>query len=111
MPDLPHPEQDEPRHPISVVSARTGLSHDILRVWERRYAAVLPSRRTGGQRLYTDSDVERLSILHAATQGGRSISSVAGLSTEALTALVGEDIAARERLSAAPALSAVPTTI
>ena len=108
MPDLPLPGEDEPRHPISVVSARTGLSQDILRVWERRYAAVLPSRRSGRQRLYTDSDVERLTLLHAATQGGRSISSVAGLSTEALAALVGEDIAARERLSTASPLSATP---
>ncbi|MEO8623612.1 MAG: cobalamin-dependent protein [bacterium] len=97
MEELSRAGLDEPRHPIAVVTERTGLSQDILRVWERRYSVVRPSRAAGGQRLYTDKDVERLSLLHAATRGGRSISSVAGLTTEALAALVGDDIAARER--------------
>jgi len=86
-----------PRHPIAVVAERTGLSQDVLRVWERRYGVVTPKRGPGGQRLYSDADVERLTLLHAATGAGRGISQIAGLSTHALTALVDEDIAARER--------------
>lgn len=90
------PDALEPKHPIRVVSERTGLSPDVLRAWEKRYRAVEPPRRTGGsQRLYSDADVERLRLLRKVTQAGRSIGQVAELSTGELTALVREDEAAR----------------
>lgn len=85
--------------PIAVVADRTGLSQDVLRVWERRYGVVQPRRGPGGQRLYTNDDIERLQLLHQATRAGRSISQVAKLTTAALTQLVAEDDAARERQS------------
>ena len=71
-------------------------------MWERRYAAVQPSRDPAGQRVYTDADIERLILLRAATAAGRSIGQVARLSTEAITALVDDDRAARARSAAAP---------
>jgi MerR family transcriptional regulator, light-induced transcriptional regulator len=86
------------RHPIGVVAERTGLSPDLLRVWERRYRAVEPSRAPDGQRLYSDSDVERLRLLRLATLAGRGIRQVAQLETEELTRLVREDEAARQRV-------------
>ena len=89
-------------HPIAVVAERTGLSQDVLRVWERRYGAVTPERGPGGQRVYTDADIERLGLMAAATRGGRSIGQVARLSTDELAALVGEDLAARARLAPPP---------
>ena len=88
---------DLARHPIAVVSERTGLSQDVLRVWERRYGAVKPSRALRGQRYYSDADVERLGLLQAATRAGRSIGQVAQLSDEVLATLVNDDVAARER--------------
>src|SRR5688572_26176119 len=91
-----------PRHPIAVVTERTGLSQDLLRVWERRYGAVLPTRGPGGQRLYSDADIERLALLHAAIRAGRSISRVANLSDESLAELVDEDVAARDRVTTPP---------
>lgn len=97
MKRLPDVAPAEPRHPIAVVTERTGLSQDVLRVWERRYGAVVPARGPGGQRLYTDADIERLGLLQAATRAGRSISRVAPLSTEAIAELVEEDAVARER--------------
>ena len=97
------------RHPIAVVAERTGLTQDVLRVWERRYGAVQPERGAGGQRRYTDADIERLALLHAATRAGRSIGQVAGLPTDALTALVDEDVAARARQSP-PATAASAAT-
>ena len=97
MKSLPDVAPAQPRHPIAVVTERTGLSQDVLRVWERRYGAVVPARGPGGQRLYTDADIERLGLLQAATRAGRSISRVASLSTEAVAELVEEDAAARER--------------
>ena len=93
----PDTRNSSPRHPIAVVTERTGLSQDALRVWERRYGAVVPARGPGGQRLYSDADIERLALLYSATRAGRSISRVAGLSTADLAALVEEDIAARQR--------------
>ena len=79
---------NEPRHPIGVVAERTGLTPDVLRVWERRYGVVEPSRSAGGQRVYSDADIERLSLLHRATRGGHNISQVATLSREKLEDLV-----------------------
>lgn len=96
MPD--QPERGTPRHPIGVVSERTGLSLDVLRVWERRYGVVEPARGSGGQRLYSDDDIVRLRLLQAATQGGRSIGQVARLATIELGALVAEDEDARARV-------------
>ena len=88
-------ETAHPGHPISVVSERTGLSRDVLRVWERRYAAVEPLRTPGGQRLYSNEHINRFRLLAAATKHGRNISQVAGLATDALQRLVTEDEAER----------------
>ncbi len=84
-------DRSEPRHPIRVVTARTGLTASALRAWERRYGAVEPGRSEGGQRLYSDADVERLRLLKSATDAGRAISQVAELEDDALREMVAED--------------------
>jgi DNA-binding transcriptional MerR regulator/methylmalonyl-CoA mutase cobalamin-binding subunit len=86
-----------PRHPIRVVAQRTGLTPDVLRAWEKRYAVVVPERSDSGQRLYTDTDVDRLRMLRRATEAGRPISQVAALEPAQLVALVEEDDGARRR--------------
>lgn len=86
-----------PRHPIRVVAERTGLSTDVLRAWEKRYAVVEPGRSDSGQRLYSDADVDRLMLLRRATEAGRPIGRIAELSVPDLRALVEEDDAARVR--------------
>lgn len=83
--------KSEKRHPIQVVSRRTGLSADVLRVWEKRYGVVEPGRSDGGRRLYSDADVERLRLLHRASEAGRRIGRVAELSTDDLRTMVRED--------------------
>jgi DNA-binding transcriptional MerR regulator/methylmalonyl-CoA mutase cobalamin-binding subunit len=93
-----HTEADVARHPIGVVAERTGLSPDLLRVWERRYRVVEPSRSLDGQRAYSDADVERLRLLRLATTAGRSIRQVAPLTTDELARLVREDEAARQQV-------------
>ena len=70
-------EKAEARHPIRVVAQRTGLTPATIRAWERRYDAVAPTRSEGGQRVYTDLDVQRLRTLKALTDAGRGISMVA----------------------------------
>ena len=49
----------ETKHPIQIVSRRTGLSTDVIRAWERRYKAVKPIRSSNGRRLYSDNDVKK----------------------------------------------------
>lgn len=89
------PRQASPGHPIAVVAERTGLSRDVLRAWERRYAAVEPERTPGGQRLYSDAQVDRFLLLAAATKHGRGIKTVASLPTAELELLVAADEAHR----------------
>lgn len=79
------------RHPMRVVTRRTGLSAEILRVWERRYRVVTPARTQTGRRLYSDAEIERLHLLHRATLGGRGIGLIAGLPTPALEELLRKD--------------------
>ena len=90
------PEPAEPRHPIAVVSGRTGLPQDVLRAWERRYGVVTPHRGETGRRLYTDADLEKLRLLRSAVESGRRISDVASLSLEALRELAREDASATD---------------
>ena len=45
---------------IKQAAARTGLSVPIIRVWERRYGVVQPSRTAAGYRLYDDESIARL---------------------------------------------------
>ncbi len=78
-------------HPIAVVAERTGLSRDVLRVWERRYGAVEPVRTPGGQRLYSDQQVRRFRLLASATRHGRNISVVARMTDDELERLAAED--------------------
>jgi DNA-binding transcriptional MerR regulator/methanogenic corrinoid protein MtbC1 len=78
----------EARYPVRAVTARTGLTADVLRAWERRYGAVHPERSEGGQRLYSEQDLVRLVLLRRATQAGHSIGEVARLDRHALEALV-----------------------
>lgn len=77
-----------PLHPVRVVSERTGLSPHVLRIWERRYQAVTPARSEGGQRLYSDADIARLSLLHRASAGGRNVSHLVTLPDAALLELI-----------------------
>lgn len=47
---------------IGELSRRTGVSQHVLRVWERRYGLLRPSRTHGGFRLYGPDDERR--VLH-----------------------------------------------
>lgn len=97
----------EPRYPVRAVIKRTGLSADLLRAWERRYGAVHPERSGGGQRLYSEHDVQRLALLRRATLAGHSIAEVANLDANALEALVDEPV----RSSGAPSIEAVESVV
>ena len=84
-----------PRHPVRVTALRTGLTPHILRAWERRYHLVTPSRSEGGQRLYSDLDVQRLRLVRALTERGHSLGRLAGASLEELERTAREEGASR----------------
>ncbi len=88
-------------HPIQVVARRTGLTADVIRVWERRYSVVNPKRATNRRRLYSDEDVEKLNLLRRAISVGRRIGDVATLSIQELQDLVNTDESAAARIPVA----------
>ncbi|GIK88440.1 MAG: HTH-type transcriptional repressor CarH [Betaproteobacteria bacterium] len=45
---------------ISAVERETGLSKDVLRMWERRYGFPRPGRDDNGERQYTPADIAKL---------------------------------------------------
>jgi methanogenic corrinoid protein MtbC1 len=45
---------------IADVERDTGLSKDVLRVWERRYGFPVPTRNNLGERVYDESQLQRL---------------------------------------------------
>src|ERR1044071_3384035 len=78
------------KYRIGTVTRLTGLSADVVRVWERRYGAIRPQRSDAGTRLYSDADIARLRRLRQAVEKGHSISQAARLSDDELTAAVSE---------------------
>lgn len=71
-------------HSIGSVSKRTGLSPHVIRIWERRYGAVTPTRTATNRRVYADTEVERLILLQQVTASGHNISNIARLPIERL---------------------------
>ncbi|MEM9481654.1 MAG: MerR family transcriptional regulator [Verrucomicrobiota bacterium] len=81
----------DPKHSIRIVSKRTGLSSHVIRAWEQRYAAVVPSRTDTNRRLYSDDDVDRLQKLRTLSEHGHSIGRIARLTKEQLDLLLDEE--------------------
>ena len=75
---------DEETFAVGRVARLTGVSPDVLRAWERRYAAVEPIRTPGGTRRYRARDIDRLRLLKAAVDAGHRIGEVARLSDSEL---------------------------
>ncbi len=69
---------------IGAVSRLTGISTDLIRVWERRYAVVNPIRTESGNRLYTHDDITRLALIKQLLEAGDAIGAVAPLNVSEL---------------------------
>jgi DNA-binding transcriptional MerR regulator len=69
---------------IGTVSRRTGISSATLRVWEEQYGLLTPERTGGGQRLYTEGDVDRVLVVRELiSKRGYSLQAIAGILDEA----------------------------
>src|SRR5262249_43016563 len=75
------------KYRIGIVSRLTGLTADVVRVWERRYEAIKPQRSEGGSRLYSDADIARLRKLRQAVEMGHAIGQIARLPDSELDTL------------------------
>ena len=89
--------KDETGYGIGAVAKLTGLTDHTIRVWERRYGAVVAERAENGRRIYSSADAEKLGLLKNLTDRGIAISQIAGNSIDELRAL------ARELMSMSPA--------
>ncbi len=57
---------DRPRYMISVAAELVGMHPQTLRMYEAK-GLVRPGRTPGGTRLYSDVDIERLTLIHRLT--------------------------------------------
>ena len=71
-------------HRIHRVAKLTGLSKDVIRVWERRYGLVKPLRSANRYREYTDGDVALLRFLKEEMDRGQTIGALASEGRESL---------------------------
>lgn len=83
-------------YPIKAVSQQTGLSTHVIRAWEKRYNAISPIRTETNRRLYSDSDIEKLSLLKELTESGYNIGNIAGYSIESLYKLVEKNFPSKD---------------
>ena len=84
----------KPQYPVRLAAQRSGVTPHLLRAWERRYRVVSPTRSEGGQRLYSDLDVDRLRLLRQLTEQGHGIGQLAKLALPELERMAQEEPAA-----------------
>ena len=73
-------------HRIHRVAKLTGLSKDVIRVWERRYGLVKPSRSSNRYREYSDEEVALLRFVKAQMEQGATIGALAAEGHDSLVA-------------------------
>jgi DNA-binding transcriptional MerR regulator len=64
---------------IGELSKRSGVSPELLRAWERRYGLLSPMRSSGGLRLYSLDDLERVRLMRRHIDGGLAAAEAAAL--------------------------------
>src|SRR3954465_7040535 len=68
---------ERPTLRIGELSRRVGVSDHLLRAWETRYGLLRPSRSTGGYRLYSEADADRIRRMQAHLAAGLSAAEAA----------------------------------
>ena len=68
---------------IGELSKRAGVSPELLRAWERRYGLLRPVRSSGGLRLYSLEDLERVRLMRQHLDGGLAAAEAAALASRA----------------------------
>ena len=88
---------------ISAVERETGLSKDVLRMWERRYGFPKPPRDDNGERQYTLGEIAKLRAIKRLMDVGLRPGKIIHAPLDELNALADARIAPR-RIEVAPAV-------
>jgi MerR family transcriptional regulator, light-induced transcriptional regulator len=104
-------EVEETRFNISAVERETGLSKDVLRVWERRYGFPRPGRDENAERQYTAEEVARLRTIKRLMDTGLRPGKLIRQSLDELNALADKRIRPRREATALPLESDVLTLL
>jgi len=78
---------NNPSFNIAAVERDTGLSKDVLRMWERRYGFPVPERDANGERLYPADQVERLRLVKRLMDQGHRPGKLLALPADELAGL------------------------
>lgn len=76
------------KYSIDVVSKRSGLTKNTIRAWELRYNFLNPERTDTKRRLYSEDEIEKLSLLGEATRSGYKIGNIYNLTNDDLKRLL-----------------------
>src|SRR4051794_11278496 len=83
---------------IAALSRRTRVAPDTLRKWEQRYGVLRPVRTAGGQRRYSELDVQRVEWLRDRIREGWRIGEAARMIDEATAVALDDPGGLREML-------------
>ncbi len=78
---------NSPQFNIAAVERDTGLSKDVLRMWERRYGFPTPERDDNGERSYPAAQVERLRLIKRLMDMGHRPGKLLAMPADELAAL------------------------
>jgi len=81
---------NEIKYTIEITSKKTGLTKNTIRAWEQRYNFLHPERTNTKRRIYSEQEVEKLSLLANATKSGYKIGNIYYYSLEELRKIVLE---------------------
>lgn len=88
---------NSPSFNIAAVERDTGLSKDVLRMWERRYGFPVPERDANGERCYTADQVDRLRLIKRLMDQGHRPGKLIAAPPETLAELAPRRPSAPER--------------
>ncbi len=91
-------EQTQVLLPITAVERETGVSKELLRMWERRYGFPKPLRDTMGDRVYSLDQVARLRVMRRLIDAGFRPGKLAGFETEEMERMLQAQNKARHEV-------------
>ena len=73
---------------INVISTACGVMPHTIRTWEKRYQVFTPDRSDGGQRIYSELDLNKAKLIVGLIEQGHTISNLAKHSLQDLRSLL-----------------------
>src|SRR5689334_707490 len=83
---------DKMQYSISDLEQLSGISVHNIRIWERRYNALQPSRTAGNTRYYDDEQLKRLLNIAGLYFAGHKISKACAMSKEEMDSFLQQEI-------------------